>query len=187
MMNGEKLVPAENIMISQSENPGFHLSVRHTVSLPTPLPKTITNEIAQFWQQRRVIFSAISDNLLYGQRGSLWWNAITFDMSKLRSDLTITLDKEEGKVECLLDVKTTLQQITPMNQMYWVEEMTAFESYLQSGDEKAEEWAEFQNEYRKDNKRWVWGIIITVGITLFLSQVTVGLITWLLSLLTDSK
>jgi hypothetical protein len=187
MMNRDKLVPAENIMISESETPGFHLSVRHTVSLPTPLPKTITNEIAQFWQQRRVTFSAISDKVMYGQRGSLWWNAITFDMSKLRSDLTVTLDKEEGKVECLLDVKTTLQQITPMNQMYWVEEMTAFESYLQAGDERTEEWAEFQKEYRKDNKRWVWGIVITAGIAVILSQVAVGLMTWLFSLLTGSE
>jgi len=187
MMNEEDLVTEENITISQSEKRGFHLLVRQIVDLPAPLPETITHEIAHFWNQRRVTFSEISDNMMCGQRGSLWWNAITFDMSKLRSDLTINLDKEQGKIECLLDVKTTLQQITPMNQMYWVEEMTAFKSYLQSGDEKTEEWAEFQKEYRKDNKRWVWGIVITVGIIVFVSQAAGELIRWLLRMLTNSK
>ena len=186
-MNWDKLAPAKNIIIGLSEKSGFHLAVRQTVCLPILAPNEITSEIAQFWQRRRVKFSVISNDVMYGQRGSLWWNAVTFDMSKLRSDLTVTLNKEERKVECLLDVKTTLQQITPMNQMYWVEEMAAFESYLQSGDERTEEWVDFQKEYRKDNRRWVWSIIITVGITVIIGQVAGGLMTWLFSLLTSSK
>lgn len=187
MMNQVNTVPEENIIISQSEKLGFHLSVQQIISLSPPLPKTVSQEIAQFWQQRRVIFSEISDNVLLGKRGSLWWNAITFDMSKLRADLTIHLDKEKGTIRCLLDVKTTLQQITPMNQQYWVEEMVAFKSFLQSGDEKKEEWEEFKEEYRKANRHWVWGFAITAGIAVIVSQMVGGLMTWLLSLFSSSK
>ena len=187
MTNGETLVAEENITISKSEKPGFHLLIRQIITLPAPLPETINDKIIRFWAQRRITFSAVSDKMMYGQRGSLGWNAITFDMSKLRSDLAIHLDKEQGKVECLLNVKTTLQQITPMNQMYWVEEMSAFDSYLHSGDERKEEWVEFQKEYRKDNRRWVWGIAVTAGIAVLAGQVAGGLLSWLISLLTGSK
>ena len=186
-MNEEKIAPPQNILIGPSEKPGFHLEVKTNVNLPAPQPKSIEKEIAQFWQQRRVEFLEISDHRMSGQRGSLWWNAITFDMSKLRSDLTVTLNKEAGKVECVLDVKTSLQQITPMNQQYWVEEMVAFESYLQSGDDKKNEWAEFQQDYSKDNKRWMWGIVITVGVAAIASQIAGRFFPWLFGLLSGSN
>lgn len=186
-MNEENLASGENILIGQSEKTGFHLSVQTIVSLSAPLPKDIDMEIAQFWQQRRVVFSEISKHTMYGHRGSLWWNAITFDMSKLRSDLTVHLLQETGKVECVLDVKTTLQKITPMNRRYWVEEMIAFESYMQSKDDKPNDWSEFLQEYRKDNKRWVWGIAITVSVAMIVSHVVGGFLSWLLGLVTSSR
>lgn len=187
MTSEERSGTGENITISPSTKTGFHLLVRQIVKLSVPFPTTITDEIAEFWSRRRVRFSEVTGKIMHGQRGSLWWNAVTFDMSKLRSDLTVLLDQEQGQVECLLDVKTTLQQITPMNQMYWVEEMIAFESYLQSGDEKKEEWVEFQKAYRQDNKRWVWGLVVTIGIAAVVGEVVGGLLSWFLGVLTGSK
>jgi hypothetical protein len=186
-MNSEQNKSYENITITRNEKKRFQLLVKTTVSLEPPLPHTIIDEIALFWTRRRIIILEITDETMTGKRGGLWWNAFTFDMSKLRSALTISIDKNHGIVECSLDINTILQLITPMNQMYWVEEMAAFESSIRTGDDKKEEWDEFRRVHKKENIRWFWRMVTFVGITIIGSQIIGGLLSWLIGLMKASK
>jgi hypothetical protein len=88
---------------------------------------------------------------------------VTFDMSKLRSELTVTIDAGTGIVACTLRINTILQSITAMNRRYWREEMEVFESVLVRNDDRASVWREFKRESKKASVRWVIAIAVVVG------------------------
>lgn len=140
----------------------FGLVVRKSVRLPQQQLPTLAAVVVQFWQARGVRFVEVTDSRMVGRRGSLWWNAVTFDMSKLRSDLTVTIDAGTGLVACTMRVNTILQSITAMNRRYWREEMDVFESVLVRNDDRASEWTEFQRESKKASVGWVMAIVVAV-------------------------
>jgi hypothetical protein len=159
----QELLKDKDVTVTVSDKPGFDLQIRKVVELSAPLPANLKDNVRHFWEKRRITFLDESEGTLMGMRGSKLWNAVTFDMSKLRSDLSIVFNQQAGTIECVLDVNTSLQQITPMNQMYFVEEMSVFESYLKAGDEQEEAWKEFKQEYSKDNRRWFWRLFLIIG------------------------
>jgi hypothetical protein len=165
------------IEVTESENESV---VKITVSLPPPWPEHTVAGIAQFWSQRRVVFSKVTDEVMVGERGSLFWNAVSFDMGKLRSSLQINLDGNEGFIHCRLRVNTTYQNITQTERMYWVEEMRAFQSFLKFGDERKDEWVQFQKELGKSQ---IWFVVRVLAITALLgigAGAAKFLIKWLL-------
>jgi hypothetical protein len=148
---------------STIEDIRFGLIVRKGVRMTLPLPPTVAGAVAQFWRARGVRFLEVTDSRMVGRRGSLWWNAVTFDMSKLRSELTVTIDAGTGIVACTLRVNTILQSITAMNRRYWSEEMDVFESVLVRNDDRASEWRQFTRQSRKASIGWVLAIAVAVG------------------------
>jgi hypothetical protein len=118
----------------------------------TLLAKAIT-----YWQKRRVVFTEISEDMLIGRRGSLWWNLVTFDMSKLRTELTVKWLAHGNKIECVLEVNTFAQTLTPWNIVYFRLEMETFESFLLNGDLKAKNWENFKRLSRNANRDWLLG------------------------------
>lgn len=161
------------------EDVRFGLTVRKRVRLAPPLPLTVATAAAQFWQARGVRFQEVSASRLIGQRGSLWWNPVTFDMSKLRSELRVTVDNEIGAIECVLHVNTLLQSITAMNRQYWIEEMETFEAVLVRNDDRASEWEEFRRDAKKASTSWVVGIAVVVGTATIIRGLAGPFLEWL--------
>ena len=106
-----------------------------------------------FWSRRRIEFSESLDNTLKGKRGSLLGNITSFDMSKLMSELTITVSAE-NQVHCVLKVNTFMQIITEYNKAWWNLEMETFESYLLQTDEQDERWEKFKSNDKKAAIAW---------------------------------
>jgi hypothetical protein len=110
-------------------------------------------KMIDFWSRRRIEFSESSENTLKGKRGSLLGNITSFDMSKLMSELTITISAE-NRVHCELEVNTFMQIITEYNKAWWNLEMETFESYLLQTDEQDERWRRFKAIDKKAAIAW---------------------------------
>lgn len=95
---------------------------------------------------------------LQGRRGSLWGNMTSFDMGKLRAQLTVSRTGST-EIECVLDVDTRYQDITEWNKAYWHLEMDTLESYLLRGDLREDEWQKFQRSSRA--AAWQWTLSLT--------------------------
>ncbi|HEU0172894.1 MAG TPA: hypothetical protein VFV58_01420 [Blastocatellia bacterium] len=150
----------EIITLFPTEEQPFQLTIKKKARLNRGFNDEVISRIVQFWEKRRIRFGEISGDTLNGKRGSLWWNAMTFDMSKLKADLTIFLLREKRIIECLMTVDTRFQKISPMNRAYFEMEMDAFSAYLLRGEDYEEEWRVFNATHRKDNLRWVARYII---------------------------
>ena len=92
-------------------------------------------KIISFWQEHGVVFANTQGDILQGQRGSMWGNLTSFDMSKLMATLTVSR-MDEAEIECVLEIDTYAQYITSGNKAYWQREMDTFESWLLRGDKK---------------------------------------------------
>ena len=110
-------------------------------------------KMVDFWSRRRIEFSESSGNILKGKRGSLLGNITSFDMSKLMSELTITVSAE-NQVHCVLNVNTFMQIITDYNKAWWDLEMETFQSYLLQADEQDERWRRFRANDKKASIAW---------------------------------
>lgn len=161
--------------LTHNDGSSSFLTFRETVRLRTEIDEAVKQKIIYFWEKRRIRFADRSEKILWGKRGSIWWNMVTFDMSKLKSDLTIIIDPKKRCVECVLEVNTKFQHITPMNAAYFAEEMSAFSSYLRNNDEKLQEWKDFKKKYRKSNLMWVLGVLLMASILGILSGLLEGL------------
>jgi hypothetical protein len=153
--------------------------VNHVIQLPPPLPADVAQRVAAFWGARGVRFSEVTDVRMFGRRGSLWWNAVTFDMGKLKTEVTVTFDAAAGTVACTLRINTLLQTITDMNRQYWTEEMGAFESFLLHGDDRAAEWQQFKRGYNKASVGWIFAIAVAVSIAMSARELVGPLLSWL--------
>ena len=148
------------VAFGKSARPGLRLLVTFTTKVSVPVATTLDQQIADFWEERHVTFHKKSNDELVGSRGSLWWNPITFNMSRLKSDLVVRIDRNSGAIVCELDVNTVLQTITPMNKKYWIEEMRSFEDFLASGTIGRASWDKFGKDYRNANIRWTLGLVL---------------------------
>ena len=110
-------------------------------------------KMVDFWSRRRIEFSENSGNTLKGKRGSLLGNFTSFDMSKLMSELTISVSAE-NQVHCVLKVNTIMQIITDYNKAWWNLEMESFQSYLLKTDEQNERWERFRANDKKAAIAW---------------------------------
>jgi hypothetical protein len=119
----------------------------------TSWDESTRQKIVEFWEERGVVFSDTAGDVLRGKRGSLWGNLTSYDMSKLRSKLTVTRSGPT-EIECTLDVNTAMQRITDWNMAYWRLEMDTLESWLLSGDLKQEEWARHEVGAHKADVAW---------------------------------
>jgi hypothetical protein len=165
----------EIITLFPTEDLPWQLSVKKTVRLKTDLNDEVISRIVQFWERRRIRFEEMSGNALNGKRGSLWWNLVTFDQSKLKADLMILLSPEKRSVECLMVVNTRFRHITSMGQAYFETEMNAFSAFLRRGEDYKEEWRTFKAALRKDTWKWIVTYIIAALITCAIS----GVFEWL--------
>lgn len=119
--------------------------------------ETLRAKAITYWQQRRIVFTELSEDILIGRRGSLWWNLATLDVSKLRTEITIKRLPQSSKVECILDVNTFAQILTPWDATYLRLEMEIFESYLLNGDLQTKKLENFKQLYRPANRDWLRG------------------------------
>ena len=126
--------------------------VRKSIQLPT-WDEEMRQKLVSFWQQRGIVFTEKSENLLVGKRGSLWGNLTSFDMSKLTTNLTISRSKG-CLIECKLEINTVMQEITHFNRAYWQLELDTLESWLLFGFKRDAEWREFHNAVRKESVNW---------------------------------
>ena len=108
-----------------------------------------------FWRNRGIEFDQIAGDNLSGRRGSLWKNLYTFDMSKVKAALSISVD-DARHCSCELDVSTDYQIITVSNLHYWKLELLTFSSYMLDGSMREPEWIAFREENRKSASRWLW-------------------------------
>ena len=90
----------------------------------------------------------------------MFWNLVSYDMSRLRADLRIQSPEPE-RIYLTLTVCTVFQQITEWNRAYWELELATCESFLQRGDLRETQWTEF----RKANRRaaLVWTFTMGLG------------------------
>ncbi|RYZ86482.1 MAG: hypothetical protein EOP04_13790 [Proteobacteria bacterium] len=113
---------------------------------------TTKNSAMDFWSRRGMAFQSTPQDLLLGKRGHLLGNLTSFNMTKLMSNLTVTVDGTN--VEAVLVVNKLGQSITDWNRAWWNLEMEIFESHLLSGDNQEERWAQFLKEYK--SQAWIW-------------------------------
>lgn len=133
----------------------FQLQVVKTMYISTWNEQVKAGVIA-FWQGRGISFDEVTDSYFKGHRGSVWGNLTSFDMSKLITDLTLTISPMEPyKVICSLDVDTRFQIVTDWNKEYWQLELDTFESYLLHGDQKKGEWDQLRKESKALDGLWV--------------------------------
>jgi len=111
-----------------------------------------------FWQKRGMVFTEITDISLTGHRGSWFGNLTSYDMSKLKAILT-TSQIGPQEIFCSLEINTEFQMITEWNKAYWELELKTLESFLVRGDQREQEWEQFQ----KDSKAaaWQWSLSFT--------------------------
>lgn len=133
------------------------IQITHSIRLPE-WNEQVKQKIMAFWHKRGIVFSQTNGDVLKGRRGSRWGNLTSFDMSKLRADLTIT-KTGPGDIGCVLDVNTRYQDITEWNEAYWRLEMDTLENYLLHDDQREEEWRQFRGASRA--AAWQWSLSFT--------------------------
>jgi hypothetical protein len=111
--------------------------------------ETLRAKAITYWQERRIVFTEVSEDVLIGRRGSLWWNLVTFDVSKLRTELTIKRLTQRNAIECVLHVNTFAQTFTSWDATYLRLEMETFEGFLLNGDLQAKKWDNFKQLARR--------------------------------------
>lgn len=117
-------------------------------------------KLVYFWSERRFRFVDTSIVPLVARRGHILWNLISYDMMRLRADLSISSSKP-SHIDLLLTVHTTFQQITECNRAFWDLEMATCESFLIRGDKRETEWVEFMRAHRK--AAIIWTLTMGVG------------------------
>lgn len=165
MFNEQDPLEYKNITtLTHNDGNKYSLTFREKVQLATEIDELVRRKVIEFWEKRRIKFDSQAGNRLYGRRGSIWWNMVTFDMSKLKTELTITFDDKARCVECEVDVNTQHQHITLTDQEYFTEELNSFASYLKNNDERQAEWKDFKKRHRRSNLLWVLAIIAIAAI-----------------------
>ena len=124
-----------------------------TKCIDAPWTDDTRQKLISFWSERRFRFADTSATSLVAQRGHILWNLISYDMTRLRAELRIR-SPQSGRIELLMTVHTTFQQITEWNRAVLELEMTTCESFLLRDDMREAEWAEFMKAHRK--AAWVW-------------------------------
>jgi len=122
------------------------MKIEKTFSVPI-WNKEMEQRTINFWTRRGIAFKKISESNYIGKRGNLFGNLTSFDMSKLMTELTITIS--QNKIDCSLEVNTFAQQITEQNKAYWDLELDTFNNFLKRSDEKKEEWDKMGIEVKK--------------------------------------
>jgi len=103
-------------------------------SIPIPEWNEETKQrIIAFWEQRRMVFTDTEGDTLRGRRGNLWGNLISFDMSRLKTTLTVVRASPQ-LIHCQLNIDTFYQYITDQNRAYWDNELEALAAYLAPAD-----------------------------------------------------
>ena len=133
-------------------------TVARTIGVPN-WDDVIRTKAKAFWAERRITFTEESAHVLAGRRGSLAFNLISFDPTRLMATLTIT-SLEPSKIDCVLTVNTFGQAMTDWNKACLNLEMATFESYLVDNDRKEELWARFLKRLNIANVKWA----LTFGI-----------------------
>lgn len=150
----------------------LHRVISKTLQLPT-WNQDVKQQIISFWSARGFSFSQESGDTIVGTRGSIWGNLTSFDMSKLISTLTVSIN-DSACCTCTLDVYTIAQTITPWNAAHWQLELDTFENWILYGNAMEHEWAELQNASAKSNLLWVsiivFSTIFLVLVSLFLRR-----------------
>jgi hypothetical protein len=110
-------------------------------------------KIIKFWENRKIIFTNISDTKMEGKRGSFLGNLFSFNMSNLMTTINI-IKNNSNELICELDINTAMQEITTCNKKHWELELETFESVMLNDDYKENEWKELEKITKKDNVRW---------------------------------
>ncbi len=130
-------------------------------SIAAPWTEETRQKLIVFWSERRFRFSDISaTTTLTATRGNILWNLVSYDMTRLRADLSINAT-QPGAIDLTLVVHTTFQQITEWNRAFWDLEMATCESFLLRGDTREAEWIEFTRAHRRANI--IWTFTLTLG------------------------
>ena len=133
----------------------FQLQVVKTMYIST-WNEQVKAEAIAFWQRRGISFNEVTDNHFEGRRGSVWGNLTSFDMSRLITNLRLTVSPTKPyEVFCCLDIDTRFQVVTEWNKEYWQLELDTFESHLLCGDQKEGEWDQLRKESRALDYLWV--------------------------------
>lgn len=122
-------------------------------SIEAPWTEEVRQKLIAFWLKRRFYFSDTTSSPLVATRGHILWNLITYDMTRLRADLSIG-SMQPGRIDLVMTVQTAFQQVTEWNRAFWHLEMATCESFVLCGDLREAEWIEFTRANRKANIIW---------------------------------
>ncbi|MBI5821717.1 MAG: hypothetical protein HZA88_22325 [Verrucomicrobia bacterium] len=117
-------------------------------------------KLISFWSARRFLFSDTSAAPFVAKRGHILWNLISYDMTRLRADLTIASSTPD-RIDLRMKVSSAFQQITDWNRAYLDLEMATCESFLLRNDLREAEWTEFMKAYRK--AAIIWTLTFSIG------------------------
>ena len=133
--------------------------------------------IASFWALRGFRCDAVQDSTLRGTRGSLLGNCISFNMSRLKTNLVIErIGAQECR--CSLNINTAFQVITEYNKAHWRLELDTFEGFMTSGDLNSKEWRQYRSRAISFDILIVIGILAIAGILGFGAGVLSGVMKW---------
>ncbi len=120
------------------------------------------NKAIAFWNRRGFRNAAINSNLeLVGTRGSWFGNFTSFNMSKLKTSLTMSSPKSD-QVVVELDVNTLGQLITEWNLAYWRLEIIELHTILLGEGNISDLWHRFQRNSRRASILWMFSFM-TLG------------------------
>jgi hypothetical protein len=131
-----------------------------TKTIEAAWTEDVRQKLISFWSARRFHFSDTAATWLIAKRGHILWNLISFDMTRLRADLSISPVRPD-LISLTLTVHTAFQHITEWNRAYWDLEMATCESFLLRDDIRETEWVEFRKANRK--AAILWTLTMSLG------------------------
>ena len=129
-------------------------------SIEAPWTEEMRQKLIAFWLKRHFHFSDTTSSPLVATRGHILWNLITFDMTRLRADLSVG-SVQPGRIDLAMAVHTAFQQVTEWNRAFWDLEMATCESFVLHGDSREAEWIEFTRANRRANI--IWTLTLALG------------------------
>ncbi|HEY9787402.1 MAG TPA: hypothetical protein V6D17_18580 [Candidatus Obscuribacterales bacterium] len=134
----------------------LHLSSIYTVVRAIRVPEwdeETRSRTITFWTQRGMHFFETGTNVLRARRGRLLHNVYSFDNSKLKADLTLTV-ADLPIVDCVMHIDTSFQDWTDWNRAYFHLEMVTFETFLLRDDKQEKLWQCFKKDSNLATTRW---------------------------------
>ena len=129
------------------------MKVTRDVEVPTWNAEAATAGVDYLRRRGFCNAQLLADLLVIGNRGSLWGNLTSFDMTKLRAVIRLSSNRKNHVFAELL-VDTFAQQITEWNLATWRLEMAELHRVVCGVGHLEGVWDRFQQESRAAGRAW---------------------------------